>query len=146
MLMTKRFPFWDMERMADEMNTMFNIFGGPLGLRSAPAGAFPALNVYDDKDKLVVTAEIPGIDPAKLELTVLENSLTLAGKREDETQTEDHQYFRRERTVGEFKRTITLSEKVDTTAVTASYKNGILRIELPKAQVAKARAIEVKAQ
>ena len=71
MLLTRRFPFTDLERMFDQVNQVFGAFGGPLGLRSVPAGAFPAINLYDAKDKLVLTAEIPGIDPAAIELTVL---------------------------------------------------------------------------
>jgi len=148
MLLTRRLPFWDMERMFDEMSDVFGTMCGPLGLRSVPAGVFPALNVYDAKDKLIVTAEIPGVDPAKLELTVQENSLTLAGQRNGDTDTVDDKtrYYRKERPGGQFSRTITLSEKVDPAGVKASSKNGILRIELPKAQAAKSRTVTIQAE
>jgi len=146
MLLTRRLPFWDMERMFDEMSQVFDTFGGPLGLRSVPAGAFPALNIYDAKDKLVVTAEIPGVDPAKLELTVQENSLTLAGQRNGDASDDNVRYYRKERPSGEFSRTITLSEKVDPAGVQATSKNGILRIELPKAQAAKSRSVAIQAE
>jgi HSP20 family protein len=143
MFMTRQLPFWDVERMFDEMS---QVFGGPLGLRSVPAGAFPALNVYDAKDKLVVTAEIPGMDPAKIELTVQENSLTLAGARNGETADDNVRYYRQERPSGQFSRTITLSEKVDPAGVKAVSKNGILQIELPKAGAAKSRAVTIQAE
>jgi len=143
MLLTRRLPFWDMERMFDEMS---QVFGGPFGLRSVPAGAFPALNVYDAKDKLVVTAEIPGVDPAKVELTVQENSLTLAGERNGDAANESLRYYRKERPSGQFSRTITLSEKVDPAGVKAVSKNGILTVELPKAQAAKSRTIAIAAE
>ncbi len=146
MLLTRRFPFTDLERMFDQVNQVFGAFGGPLGLRSVPAGAFPAINLYDAKDKLVLTAEIPGIDPTAIELTVLENSLTLAGKRQGEKDADKMNFYRMERPFGEFKRTITLAEKVDPANVVAAYKNGILRIEMPKAHAAKARTIEIKAE
>jgi len=146
MLLTRRFPFTDLEQMLDQFNQVFNTFGGPLGLRSVPGGAFPALSLYDAKDKLIVTAEIPGVDPAKLELTVLENSLTLAGKREGEKDDEKKNFYRQERPFGAFQRTITLAEKVDPANVAATYKHGVLRIEMPKAHAAKARTIEIKAE
>lgn len=146
MLLTKRFPFWDMERMFEEMSQMFDTFGSPLGLRSVPAGAFPALNIYDAKDKLVVTAEIPGVDPAKLELTVQENSLTLAGERNGDAADDKVRYYRQERPSGQFSRTITLSEKVDPAGVKAASKNGMLRIELPKVAAAKSRSITIQAE
>lgn len=145
MLMTRRLPFWDMDRMFDEMSRMFDTFGGPLGLRSVPGGTFPAMNVYDAKDKLIVTVEIPGVDPATIELSVQENSLTLSGKRSD-TENGKGRYYRKERPTGEFHRTITLNEKVDPAGVAASYKDGILRIEMPKAQAVKPRTIAIKAE
>jgi HSP20 family protein len=129
--------------MFDEMS---QVFGGPLGLRSVPAGAFPALNVYDAKDKLVVTAEIPGLDPAKVELTVQENSLTLAGERNGDATEENLRFYRKERPTGQFSRTITLSEKVDPAGVKAASKNGILTIELPKAQAAKSRTVAIETE
>ena len=146
MLMTKRFPFWDVERMFDQMSQVFDTLGGPLGLRSVPPGAFPALNIYDAKDKLVVTAEIPGVDPAKIELTVQENSLTLAGQRNGDVSDDNVRYYRKERPSGQFSRTITLSEKVDPAGVKAASKNGILRIELPKSQAAKSRTITIQTE
>lgn len=146
MLLTKRFPFWDLERTLDEMNRMLDLFAGPLSLRSVPAGTFPPINVYDASDKLVVTAELPGVEPKDLELTVVENSLTLSGKRQTEPAGNgEPNYYRRERFNGEFSRTITLPEKINPDAAAAKFANGILTIELPKAQEAKPRSIAVKA-
>lgn len=144
MLLSKRFPFWDIERTVDEMNRVFDVFGGPLGLRSMPGGTFPAMNVYDAADKLVVTAEAPGVEAKDIELNVVENSLTLSGRRSENAEDKDRSYYRRERFDGEFTRTITLPEKVDPDGVTAQFKNGILTIELPKAKEAKPRSIQIK--
>lgn len=146
MFITRRFPFTDLERMFDQFSQVFDAFGGPLGLRSVPGGAFPALSLYDAKDKLILTAEIPGVDPAKLELNVQENTLMLAGKREGEKHDDKKNVYRQERPLGEFRRTITLSEKVDPANVVASYKHGVLRVEMPKLQAAKARTIQIKAE
>ena len=146
MLLSKRFPFWDIERTLDEMNRVFDAFSGPAGLRSMPVGTFPALNVYDAGNKLVVTAEAPGVDAKDIELTVVENSLTIGGKRNGEPSGNDLRYYRRERFSGQFSRTISLAEKVNPDAVKASCKNGILTVELPKAEAVKPRSIQIKTE
>jgi len=146
MLLSKRFPFWDIERTLDEMNHVFDVFGGPAGPRSMPTGTFPALNVYDAGDKLVVTAEAPGVEAKDIELNVVENSLTLSGKRNGQPENKDGRYYRRERFCGQFSRTISLAEKVNPDKATAQFKNGILTIELPKAEEAKPRSIRIKAE
>lgn len=144
MLLSKRFPYWDIERTLDEMSRVFDTFSGPTGLRSMPVGTFPALNVYDAGDKLLVTAEAPGVDPKDIELSVVENSLTLSGKRNGEPSGENLRYYRRERFAGQFSRTIALAEKVNPDAVKAEYKNGILIVELPKAEETRPRTIKIK--
>jgi HSP20 family protein len=146
MLLSKRYPFWDIERTLEEMNRVFDVFSGPVGLRSMPVGTFPALNVYDAGDKLVVTAEMPGVDPKDIDLNVVENNLTISGKRDAAPEDQQVQYYRRERFSGQFSRSISLAEKVNPDAVKATYKNGILTIELPKAQEAKPRSIKIKAE
>jgi len=144
MLLSRTFPFWDIERTFEEMNRMFDALGGPLGLRSMPRGAFPAVNLYDTEDELVLTAEVPGMDPKDLELSVVDNSVTLSGKREQPEQ-DGARYYRRERPSGTFTRTLTLSDKIDRDKVSAEYKDGVLTVHLPKLQSAKAKAIEIKA-
>lgn len=144
MLLTKRFPFWDIERTFDEMNRVFDAFGGPLGLRSMPRGAFPAINLYDRAEELVLTAEVPGVKAEDLELSVVDNSVTLSGKREEAAE-ENARYYRRERSGGTFTRTLTLAEKVDRDRVSAEYRDGVLTVHLPKLQSAKPRSIQIKA-
>lgn len=146
MLLSKRFPFWDIERTLDEMNRVFDVFGGPAGLRSMPTGTFPAINVYDAGDKLVVTAETPGVDAGDIDLSVVENSLTLSGKRNGGPENKDGRYYRRERFSGQFSRTITLAEKVDPNNVTARFRNGVLTVELAKSREAKPRSIQIKSE
>lgn len=146
MLLAKRFPFWDIERTLDEMNRVFDVFGGPLGLRSMPAGAFPAMNVYDAGDKLVITAEVPGVETKDIELNVVENSLTLSGRRTAQAEEKDRNVYRRERFDGEFSRTLTLPEKVNPDGVSAQLKNGILTVDLPKVHEAQPRSIKIKSE
>jgi HSP20 family protein len=109
-----------------------------------PRGTFPAINIYDQGDKTVLFAEIPGVNPDELELTVLEDTVTLKGKRPDEGNAEDRIY-RKERVAGEFTRTLTLPDSVNPDKVQAQYTNGVLRVTLEKAEPAKAKKIKIQA-
>lgn len=137
------FPFYDVEKTLDEVDRLFNAVNQPLGLRSVPRGTFPPINVYDQGDKSVMVVEIPGIDPDKLELSVLEDTVTLSGKRASEEE-KDSRVFRNERPVGSFSRTITLPDAVNPETVAAEYQDGILRVTMDKAEAAKPRQIAIK--
>ena len=136
-------PFFDMSKTLEEVDRMFNAVNRPLGLRSVPRGTFPAVNIYDQGESAVLIAEIPGIDPNKLELTVLNDTVTIKGERRSEANNEDRVY-RRERWNGEFSRTLTLPDVVNPEKVRAQYKNGVLRVALEKAEKAKAKKIQIK--
>ena len=82
--MNPRFPFDHIERTLNEMNRVFDILEGPIGLRSMPRGTFPAVNVYETDDEYLLRADLPGVDPKDMDLSVAENTVTLTGKREDE--------------------------------------------------------------
>ena len=144
MLLSRWDPFYDMSKTLEEMDRIFNATNRPLGLRSVPRGTFPAINIYDQGDKTVLFAEIPGVNPDELELTVLEDTVTLKGKRPDEDNAEDRTY-RKERVTGEFTRTLTLPDSVNPDKVQAQYTNGVLRVTLEKAEPAKAKKIKIQA-
>jgi len=141
--MNRRFPFADIERTLDEMNRVFDVFEGPLGLRSMPRGTFPAVSVYETDEQYLLRADLPGVDPKDLDLSVAENTVTLTGKRNDEQK--DVRYYRRERPVGSFTRTLTLAERIDANKVKADYKNGVLSVVVPKMESAKPKSIAIKA-
>ena len=143
MLLNRWYPYYDVSKTLDEMDRIFDAVNRPLGLRSVPRGTFPAINMYDQGDNTVLVAELPGIDPDALELTVLGDTVTLKGKREDAYQNTDR-YYRKERVSGEFARTLTLPDAVDPNTVQAQYKNGVLKVSLSKAEAAKAKKIEIK--
>lgn len=106
---------------------------------------YPAMNVYDDGESFIVRAEIPGVDPATLDINVTGDTLTLRGKREVEPAGENCCYHRRERSAGEFRRAFSLPEMVDSSKVVATAKHGVLEIMLPRAEQAKQRKITVSA-
>jgi len=143
MLLNSWFPFFDVAKTLDEMDRMFGRPGAPIGLRSVPRGTFPAMNVYDRGDSVMLTAEIPGVKADDLELSVLNDSVTLKGQRKDSA-GENDRYYRRERVAGSFNRTITLPDPVDPDSVKAEYNHGVLKVTMSKAEEAKARKIQIK--
>jgi HSP20 family protein len=143
MLLDNWFGFFDVEKTLAEMDRMFDAVGRPLGIRSVPRGTFPAINVYDEGDGAVLTAELPGVAPEDIELTVQNETLTLKARRHEQA-GEQSRVYRRERTQGEFLRTVTLPAPVNAETVKAEYKNGLLRVHMEKAPEAKAKKIEIR--
>jgi HSP20 family protein len=116
-----------------------------LGGTSGPVQSnFPAMNVWQGDEGVVVTAEIPGVLPENIEITVSGDILTVSGNRDDEQLPENARYNRRERGHGEFSRKLKLQYHVDSESVVATFTNGILQIELPRLPEEKPRKIEVK--
>jgi HSP20 family protein len=106
----------------------------------------PKLNVSETKDAMVVTAEMPGVDPKELEIVLTGDLLTLKGEKEKETVEKEERYHRVERTHGAFLRTVRLPVAVDGSRVTATSKNGVLVVTLPKTPASKGTMIPVKAE
>jgi HSP20 family protein len=136
-------PFFDMQKTLDEMDRILNAVGQPLGLRSVPRGTFPAINVYDQGNTAVLMAEIPGVKAEDMELTVLGDSVTLKGERREDA-AEGERYYRRERPVGSFVRTVTLPTEVNPDSVKAEYRDGVLTVRMDKVEEARARKVEIK--
>lgn len=146
MLATRWRPFGDvwseMGRLQNEMNRVFGK-GGDAG--HAFVRSYPALNIWEDKDKLYVEAELPGFSMDDLEIFIENNLLTIKGERKT-PELEDVTWHRQECGYGTFSRTFELPDDVDAEKVEASLRNGILLIELPRREEVKPRRIEVKAE
>lgn len=105
---------------------------------------YPLVNIWESADGLVVDAELPGINPEQVDIAVANGLLTITGKY-PEPEGDAKTYQRRERAEGEFTRSFELPYRVDAETVTATYKNGILRVTLPRAEADKPKRIAVKA-
>lgn len=121
---------------------------GPIGrarsARAASPGVYPLLNVTHDGDHIYVRAEMPGVDPAGLEISATRDTLSLAGERRIATEGEGTRYHRRERQAGRFRRAIALPVEIDPGRVDARCVNGILTVTLPRAEDTKPRQIRVR--
>jgi HSP20 family protein len=140
----RRRPGWpgymlrEMRRMQEEMD---HLLGGTTGQRTT---RFPAMNAWTGADGVVVTAEIPGINPDDIEITVVGETLTVSGRRPDLELPEEARYHRRERGTGEFSRTLELPFRVDAESVSAHFRNGVLEIALPRLAEEMPKKIAVK--
>jgi HSP20 family protein len=135
-------PLDRLASLRDEMNRLFD-FSWPSRDSGLFSGWSPALDVHDDKDNFIVTCELPGMKKEEIDISLHDGVLTISGERKQEHETGKGDTFRSERYFGKFQRSVTLPASVDGGKVKASYKDGILRVELPKAEEAKPRQIEV---
>jgi HSP20 family protein len=101
------------------------------------------VDIYENKDQIVLEAELPGMSREDFELSIENNVITLRGERNFEKKEESDNYHRVERSYGAFTRSFTLPQTVSADGATAEYQNGVLRVALPKREEAKARRIEI---
>lgn len=134
-------PWREMARLQREMNRLFDAFS-LAGGRTAPS--YPAMNVWTNDEGALITAELPGIDPDDIDISVVGDTLTLSGSRQPEELQEGETYHRRERSFGKFSRTFQLPFQVEADQVEASFKNGVLSISLPRAEQDKPKKIVVE--
>jgi len=107
------------------------------------SGWTPALDVFENRDNLVVKAELPGMKKEDIEVSLHEGCLSISGERKSEESHKESQAYRSERFVGRFQRTVTLPSPVAADKIKAQYKDGVLTITLPKTEEAKPKHIDV---
>jgi len=138
-------PFRDLRTLQEEVNRLFssNLTRG-FGEEGIGRGAWnPSVDIYENKDQIVLEAELPGMKQDDFELTVENNVITLRGERQFEKKEDSDNYHRVERSYGSFTRSFTLPQTVSAEGATAEYNNGVLRVTLPKREETKARRIQV---
>jgi HSP20 family protein len=137
-------PFRELERLSREFEERFpRFFGGHL-LENGETEYLPALESYLKDGNLVVRADLPGIDPKEVEVTVLGNTLTIKGERKEKKEIKREDYIRREMSYGSFERRMTLPEGAQTDKIKAQFKNGVVEITMPIAKEVAARKITVE--
>jgi len=106
----------------------------------------PAVDVYDEKDDVVIKAEIPGLSKEDISVQVTDSTLTIKGEKKREEEVKGDDYYRCERSFGAFTRAVALPCDVKPDQVKASCKNGVLEVRMPKTEEAKKKAITVKVE
>ncbi len=140
-------PWTGLSTMRKDMEHFFDRFWeGDFPQLPAFGDWAPALDVAETKDAVVVKAEVPGMDPKDIQLSLQEQVLLLKGEKKQEKEEKDEHYYRAERSYGAFARAIRLPASVDGSKVTATFKHGLLTVSLPKAPAAKGTTIPIKAE
>jgi HSP20 family protein len=143
MAITRWDPFRDVVTLQNRLNSLFRDFneGGDSPLTTA--SFVPAVDIYEDSQKVVLKLEVPGIEEKDLDVRVENHTLTVKGERKFEKEEKEENFHRIERRYGSFYRAFTLPSTVDTENVQASYNAGVLKLELKKKAEAQPKQIKV---
>lgn len=145
MSMIKYDPFRELRNLQDDMTRLFTgVMPANLNREEMTHGAWaPSVDIYEDKDRLILEAELPGMSKEDFQISVENNVITLSGERRFEKKTDGDNYHRVERAYGTFTRSFTLPQTVTPDGATAEFNDGVLRVALPKREETKARQIEI---
>lgn len=141
-------PLRDLSSLQHEVNRLFSSnMSGAFADEGIARGTWnPTVDIYENKDRIVIEADLPGMNREDIHLTFGNNVLTLSGERPFEKKDDADNYHRVERSYGTFTRSFAVQQTDSIEGVTAAYDNGILRIDLPKREEVKARRIEIVGQ
>jgi len=139
-------PFEDVDNLRDEMNRVLGSFFGRNRMEPIEEGIawYPPVDLEDFDDKYLVKAELPGMKQSDIKVTINDNTLFLSGEKKTEHKEKNADYYRYERCSGKFQRVFNLPSQVKADKIKAQYKDGVLEIEIPKAEESKPKEIEIK--
>lgn len=135
-----RSPWEELHQMRQQLEQMFDTSPD----QRVSAGVYPLINLTEDKDNFYIRAELPGVKADELDIQVTGNSLSISGERKIAAEEEGARYHRKEREAGTFSRMLGLPGEVDTNKVDAKLKDGVLKIAVSKAEIAKPKQINVR--
>jgi HSP20 family protein len=136
-------PFQELDRLQLQMDSLFQSVAGRERYPRR-VGVYPLVNLSEDADHIYVRAELPGVNPEELDITIKEQHLVIRGERKIPPEEKNVNYHRRERESGFFRRVLRLPAQVDPNKVEAACKDGVLTITLAKSEEVKPRQISVK--
>ncbi len=136
-------PFRDLSRTTRGMNRFFNEPLFRFFDEEGYAMWSPSVDIYNEDDKLIVKAEMPGLNRDDIDIRVENGVLTITGEKKKEEEVKEENAYRLERCYGKFSRSFSLPMQVDTRNIKANYKDGILQISLPKAEESKPKRIDI---
>jgi len=139
-------PMKDMFSLRHQMNHLFDDVLRPVvrgDSRLSMWNQYPTVDIYDNDENIVIKAELPGIDKKDIVIDVKDGVLTLKGERSFDNEVKEEKYYCRERTFGKFERVFRLPADVDPEKISADYKDGILKINIPKPEEQQPKQITV---
>jgi len=141
-------PFGTLERMGRDVDRLWDSFfeDHPTRREELWRDLYPSLDLSETQDEFVVKAEIPGADPKNIDISLDDGTLTIKGEKKQEKEEKKENYHFVERSYGSFTRCVQLPGKIEGEKVKASYKDGVLKVVLPKSEEAKRKEIKVKVE
>jgi HSP20 family protein len=139
-------PYRGATTLRDQINRLFNESFGQVGDEGSLSTWAPPVDIYETEHELVVKADLPDINPQDLDIRAENNILTIRGERKFEKKVEEKNYMRVERSYGSFSRSFALANSVNTEAIKADHKNGVLTLTIPKREEAKPKQIRVNVE
>jgi HSP20 family protein len=140
-------PFRDLEKMRREMDRSWDSFFEKSITKTGEVNEWlPSIDVAETKNDIEVKAEIPGMDPKDIDISLNNDILTIKGEKKQEKEEKEENYHLIERSYGKFIRSVRLPWEVKSDKIAAKYKDGVLKITLPKSEKAKAKEIKIKAE
>jgi len=139
-------PFRGEPSLQNHLNRLFNQTLERNSEEASLTTWAPPVDIYETEQELVVKADIPDVQPEELDIRVENNILTIRGERKFEKQVAENNYLRVERSYGSFARSFSLANTVNTEAIKAEYKNGVLTLSVPKREEAKPKQIKVNVE
>jgi HSP20 family protein len=139
-------PWPEMRRFRDRFNRLFNEVGFPVDWSEdslTMSGWNPTVDVYESNGNIVLKAELPGVDKKDIKVDVKGRILTLKGERSTDKEVKEENFYRKESFSGTFQRAFTLPMEVDPQRIKAEYKDGVLKIEVPKPEDEKPKQITI---
>ena len=135
-------PGSDLAMLHRDMDDLFNAFFG--GWPTYEHKLWPAIDVAEDENAIVIKAEVPGCKADDIDISVHGNTLTISGEKKQEQEKKEKGFYHMERTYGSFRRDLNLPNDVDPAKIEATCKDGVLSVTLPKAERAKPTKIKIK--
>jgi HSP20 family protein len=138
-------PFWEMEKwFEDFFKRPFPIWGFPGTKMKGMEEVAPSVDLFEENNDIVVKAELPGMTKDDIEVTLIDDTITISGEKKKEEKAEKKNYYRWECSYGSFSRTFTLPAEVQKDKVKTKLKDGVLEVRLPKTEEAKKKEIKIK--
>ena len=148
-LVRYREPFQELARMRRDMDRLWDSFfeDRPMVRRGDWMGEWlPSLDLLETKNEFVIKAEVPGMTPKDIDISLAEGVLTIRGEKKQEKEEKEENYHFVERSYGSFRRSVRLPGEVQSEKIKAAYKDGILRVTLPKTEETKKKEVKIKVE
>lgn len=136
-------PFRNVNNLQEQVNRLLETSFPGHSSESALTTWAPAVDIHETENELVLKADLPGIDEKDLDIRIENNTLTVRGERKFEKQVNEDNYLRVERSYGSFSRSFSLPNTINTEAIHAEYKNGVLTVQMPKRAESKPKQVKV---